>query len=278
MNQKLSEHQRSIKLAVQFLKDRLPVIPKTAVILGSGLGPLAEQLKNPVIIPYEDIPGFMKSTAIGHKGRLILGEIAGCPVLAMQGRFHCYEGYDILDTVFPVRVFCALGIKNLFVTNAAGGLNRNFSDGALMLITDHIALFAPSPLWGANIDDLGPRFPDMTYAYSRDFFSVARLASQKTGIKLFEGVYAYAKGPQYETPAEIRALAVLGADAVGMSTVGEVVTARHCGMSVIGISCITNMASGIIDKPLNHLEVLATSERVSADFCHLASEIIKNLP
>lgn len=278
MQQKLSKHQNNIHLAAQFLKNKLPSIPKTAVILGSGLGPLADQLQSPVIIPYADIPGFMTSTAIGHKGRLVFGEIDGIPVLAMQGRFHCYEGYDILDTVFPVRVFSAMGVKNLFVTNAAGGISPDFSDGALMLITDHIALFAPSPLWGPNLDEMGLRFPDMTYAYSREFFSIARSASQKIGIKLHEGIYAYAKGPQYETPAEIRALRAIGADAVGMSTVGEVITARHCNMEVIGISCITNMAAGIVDKPLCHEEVLATSKRISADFCRLASEIIKNLP
>lgn len=278
MQQKLLQHRENIGLAARYLKDKLSGIPKTAVILGSGLGPLADQLTNPVVVPYGDIPGFVTSTAIGHKGRLVFGFIGDCPVLAMQGRFHCYEGYDILDTVFPVRVFAALGVKNLFVTNAAGGVRSDFSDGALMLITDHIALFAPSPLWGPNLNELGPRFPDMTYAYSPAFFKVARSAAGKLKIKLFEGVYAYAKGPQYETPAEIRALRALGGDAVGMSTVGEVVTARHCGMEIIGISCITNMAAGIVDKPLCHEEVLATSERVSADFCRLASEIIKTLP
>lgn len=277
MEKKLVSHKENIRLAADYLKDKLPSVPKTALILGSGLGPLARQLTDPVVINYQDIPGFMISTAIGHEGKLIHGKIDGCPVLAMQGRFHCYEGYDVLDTVFPVRVFSALGVKNLFVSNAAGGINRGFSDGALMLITDHIALFADSPLKGANIDELGPRFPDMTYAYTRDFFEIARKAAEETGVKLFEGIYAYAKGPQYETPAEIRAFAALGADAVGMSTVGEVVAARHCGMNVIGISCITNMAAGIIDKPLLHEDVLATSERVSNDFCRLTSAIIKKL-
>lgn len=278
MDQKLAAHKENIRVAADFLKEKLPSVPKTALILGSGLGPLAGQLTEPVVIDYKDIPGFMESTAIGHEGKLIHGNTGGCPVLAMQGRFHFYEGYDILDTIFPVRVFAALGVKNLFVSNASGGINRGFSDGALMLITDHIALFADSPLKGANLDELGPRFPDMTYAYTREYFDIARKAAQDTGVKLFEGVYAYAKGPQYETPAEIRAFAAMGADAVGMSTVGEVTAARHCGMNVIGVSCITNMAAGIMDKPLCHEEVLETSKRVSDDFCRLTSEIIKNLP
>lgn len=278
MEQKLASHKKNIELAVKYLRDKLPSIPKTAVILGSGLGPLAQQLTNPVTIDYRDIPGFMSSTAVGHEGKLIHGNLDGRPVLAMQGRFHCYEGYDMLDTVFPVRVFSALGVENLFVSNAAGGINRDFSDGALMLITDHIAFLADSPLKGPNMDELGPRFPDMTRAYTREFFDIAREAARKLEIKLFEGVYVYAKGPQYETPAEIRAFAALGADAVGMSTVGEVIAARHCGMNVIGISCITNMAAGILDKLLCHEEVLATSQRVSGDFCRLTSAIINNLP
>lgn len=278
MDEKIVSHRENIKLASEYLKDRLPSVPKTAIILGSGLGPLADLIIDPVTINYRDIPGFVESTVDSHAGKLIHGKIDGCPVLAMQGRFHCYEGYDILDTVFPVRVFSALGIKNLFVSNAAGGINRGFSDGALMLITDHIAFLAESPLKGANLDELGLRFPDMTYAYTREYFEIARKCAGELGVKLFEGVYVYAKGPQYETPAEIRAFATLGADAVGMSTVGEVIAARHCGMNVIGISCITNMAAGIIDKALCHEDVMAVSERVSGDFCRLTSSIIKNLP
>jgi len=277
MEQRLMIHQKNIVLATEYISERIPSIPRTALILGSGLGPLTENLVDPLALDYDDIPGFMQATAISHIGRLLHGTLDGCPILAMQGRFHCYEGYDVLDTAFPVRVFAALGMKNLFVTNAAGGINREFNDGALMLIRDHIALFANSPLCGANFEELGLRFPDMTYAYNRDFWQIAREAAQKTGVKLFEGIYAYAKGPQYETPAEIRALAALGADAVGMSTVGEVTAARHCGLEVIGLSCITNMAAGVIDKPLNHEEVLATSQRVSHDFCRLVTEIIKEL-
>lgn len=278
MEKKLTSYKENIKLAAEYLKTKLPSIPKTALILGSGLGPMAQRLENPVVIDYREIPGFVESTVDSHAGKLIHGSVDGCPILAMQGRFHCYEGYDMLDTVFPVRVFAALGIKNLFVSNAAGGINRGFSDGALMLITDHIGFLAESPLRGGNLDEFGPRFPDMTYAYTREFFDVARKTAQGLGIKLFEGIYVYAKGPQYETPAEIRAFATLGADAVGMSTVGEVIAARHSGMNVIGISCITNMAAGIVDKALCHEDVMAVSERVSGDFCRLTSAIIKNLP
>ncbi|MCL2817056.1 MAG: purine-nucleoside phosphorylase [Clostridiales bacterium] len=278
MEQKLVSHLEKISQAAEYLKGVLPSVPSTAVILGSGLGPLADRLSGPLSIDYANIPGFMAATAAGHRGRLVHGALEGVPVLAMQGRFHCYEGYDVLDTVFPVRVFAALGVKNLFVSNAAGGINPGFRDGALMLITDHIALFADSPLKGANLETLGPRFPDMTRAYDRDFQQIARQAARETGIDLREGVYAYAKGPQYETPAEIHALAALGADAVGMSTAAEVIAACHCGMRVVGLSCITNMAAGIIGKPLNHEEVLAVSGRVSHDFCRLAASIIKNLP
>lgn len=278
MEQQLIAHRENIALAGCYLRQHLPAIPSTALILGSGLSPLADQLAKAVTLDYRDIPGFMQATALGHAGKLVYGQLEGRPILAMQGRFHCYEGYEMLDTAFPVRVFAALGMKNLFVTNAAGGINRSFSDGALMLIRDHIALFADSPLRGANLDEIGLRFPDMTYAYSREFFEIARAAAQTTGIELREGIYAYAKGPQYETPAEIRALAALGADAVGMSTVGEVVAARHAGMNVLGLSCITNMAAGIIDKPLHHSEVLETSRRVANDFRRLVTEIIKNLP
>ena len=278
MEQKLISHKEKIALAAAYLKGVLPSVPQTAIILGSGLGPLAGQLSEPFSISYQDIPGFVTATAVGHQGRLVHGRLEGVSVLVMQGRFHCYEGHDVLDTVFPVRVFAALGIKNLFVSNAAGGVNPGFCDGVLMLITDHIALFADSPLKGVNLDELGSRFPDMTHTYDRDFLQIARRAARDTGICLSEGIYAYAKGPQYETPAEIRALATLGADAVGMSTVGEVIAARHCGMRIVGVSCITNMAAGILDKPLNHEEVLATSQRVSHDFCRLVAQIVKNLP
>ncbi|MCL2677475.1 MAG: purine-nucleoside phosphorylase [Clostridiales bacterium] len=278
MEHKLASHREQIFAAAAYLRSVLPSIPQTAVILGSGLGPLAAQLNGPLAVDYREIPGFVASTAAGHSGRLVHGALEGQPVLVMQGRFHCYEGYDVLKTVFPVRVFAALGVKNLLVSNAAGGINPGLGDGALMLITDHIALFADSPLKGANLDELGPRFPDMTRAYDRDFQQIARQAALELEIRLFEGVYAYAKGPQYETPAEVRALAALGADAVGMSTVAEVTAARHCGMKVIGLSCITNMAAGIIDKTLNHEEVLEVSWRVSSDFCRLVTQIVKELP
>ncbi len=274
---RFSKHLQNIASAAEYIKKRIDPVPDIAIVLGSGLGPFAGALKNAQTVPYSEIPGFLRSTAPGHEGLLIAGEIDGRRVLCMQGRFHCYEGYDILDIILPVRVFQTLGVRYLILTNASGGINPDFSQGALMMIRDHIGLFAPPALWGPNMEQFGPRFPDMTRAYSRELFEVARRASESTGIRLFEGVYAYAPGAQYETPAEIRALAVLGADAVGMSTVPEVVAARHAGMSVLAISCITNMAAGIIDRELDHNEVLEVSKRVSYDFSRLMAEIIKNI-
>ncbi|MCX7614538.1 MAG: purine-nucleoside phosphorylase [Clostridiales bacterium] len=274
---RIKKHRQNISSASEYIRSHLKQIPKIAVVLGSGLGPLADTLVNTESIPYSDIPGFAQSTAPGHEGRLIAGDLNGCRILAMQGRFHSYEGYDVLDVVLPVRVFHTLGIKDIILTNAAGGINPDFSEGALMMITDHIGFLAPPALWGENLEEFGPRFPDMTYAYSRQLFELARKASKSTGIKLNEGIYAYAPGAQYETPAEIRVFSKLGADAVGMSTVPEAVAARHTGMSVLAISCITNMAAGIIDRELNHIEVLETSKRVADHFSNLIAEIIKNI-
>jgi len=271
-------HSEKIASASEFLKNRLGSVPDTAVVLGSGLGPFADAIEKTEVIPYDTIPGFLHSTAPGHAGLLIKGKTNGRSILAMQGRFHCYEGYDILDIILPVRVFKMLGVKNLLLTNAAGGINLGFSEGALMLIRDHIGFLAPQALWGENLSEFGPRFPDMTYAYSRELIKVAQASSKKTGIRLFEGVYAYAPGAQYETPAEIRALRALGADAVGMSTVPEVVAGRHAGMDVLAVSCITNMAAGVLDRPLAHEDVLSVSKRVADDFSRLMAEIIKNLP
>ena len=274
---RILRHKQNIASASAYIAKHLKQIPDIAIVLGSGLGPLADQLEDTKIIPYSDIPGFVRSTAPGHAGSLISGKLGGRRILAMQGRFHAYEGYDILDVILPVRVFRALGIENLLLTNAAGGINPDFSEGALMMITDHIGFLAPPALWGENLEEFGTRFPDMTYAYSRELFDVARRASKSTGIRLFEGVYAYAPGAQYETPAEIRAFSKLGADAVGMSTVPEVVAARHASMNVLAISCITNMAAGILDRALDHREVLETSKRVSNDFSSLISEIVKTI-
>ncbi|MDP4108826.1 MAG: purine-nucleoside phosphorylase [Bacillota bacterium] len=275
---RIENHRRNIASAAEFIKTRLARIPDIAVVLGSGLGPFASSLKNTETIPYTSIPGFSRSTAPGHSGLLIAGDAGSRRVLAMQGRFHCYEGYDVLDTILPVRVFRTLGISNLLLTNAAGGINPGFAEGALMLIRDHIGFLAPPALWGENLSEFGPRFPDMTRAYSNELSEIAVKASETVGVKLNEGVYVYAPGAQYETPAEIRAFKALGADAVGMSTVPEAVAGRHAGMRVLAISCITNMAAGITGRELNELEVLEVSKRVSDGFSRLMTEIIKNIP
>lgn len=252
-------------------------IPKIAIILGSGLGILADQAEHSVSLPYADIPHFCHSTAPGHAGRLVKGSLAGVPVLLLQGRLHYYEGYAFSDTVYPIQVLRLLGLETLIVTNAAGGINTAFSPGDLMLITDHIKLSALSPLRGKNPDFLGPRFPDMTYAYDRKLAQAARDCANAAGIALREGVYAYMSGPQFETPAEIRMLRFLGADAVGMSTVAEVIAARHCGLRVLGLSCISNMAAGILDQPITSAEVNETGQRAQAAFGTLVRGILQTI-
>lgn len=252
-------------------------IPKIAIILGSGLGVLADEAQNPSTLSYADIPHFRHSTAPGHAGQLVKGTLVGVPVLLLQGRLHYYEGYEFADTVYPVQVLRLLGLKTLIVTNAAGGINTAFSPGDLMLITDHIKLSANAPLRGTNPDFLGVRFPDMTYAYDQNLCAIARECAQAAGIRLREGVYAYMSGPQFETPAEIRMLRTLGADAVGMSTVAEVIAARHCGLQVLGLSCISNMAAGILDQPITSEEVNETGRRAQADFSRLTQEILRKI-
>ena len=252
-------------------------IPKIAIILGSGLGVLADEAQDQTTLPYADIPHFCHSTAPGHAGRLVKGTLAGVPVLLLQGRLHYYEGYEFADTVYPVQTLRLLGLETLIVTNAAGGINTAFSPGDLMLITDHIKLSAISPLRGANPDFLGVRFPDMTYAYDRELAQIARDSAKTAGIALREGVYAYMSGPQFETPAEIRMLRTLGADAVGMSTVAEVIAARHCGLRTLGLSCISNMAAGILNQPITSEEVNETGRRAQADFRRLTQEILRKI-
>lgn len=251
-----------------YLRQKNVVDVDTAVILGSGLGDFAEELAEPVILPYAEIPHFPVSTVAGHAGRLVCGKLDEKKILAMQGRFHFYEGYPMEEVVFPVRVMAMLGIRRLIVTNAAGGVNPDFHPGELMLITDHINFMGTNPLIGANDDQLGPRFPDMSHAYDEQGLALARRAAQQAGIPLREGVYAAFTGPSYETPAEIRMVRTWGADAVGMSTVPEVIAANHAGMRVTGLSCITNLAAGM-QKSLNHEEVMATSARVKDDFKRL---------
>lgn len=266
-----------IREAADFIRSKTKVTPKTGLILGSGLGVLADHIKEAVSISYKDIPYFPQSTVEGHAGELLIGDLNGSPVILMKGRFHMYEGYGPELTAFPVRVMKELGVKTLLVTNAAGGVNTSYQPGDLMLISDHINLTGTNPLIGQNDNELGPRFPDMSQAYSRKLRELARSKAQQAGVSLQEGVYAGLLGPSYETPAEIRMLRTLGADAVGMSTVSEVIVARHAGLEVLGISCISNMASGILDQPLSHEEVIETTDRVREKFLNLVLAIIPEL-
>lgn len=255
---------------------QLNLKPVIGIILGSGLGDLAEEIDG-ISIPYSEIPGFKTSTVSGHAGKLVIGRICSKPIIAMQGRFHYYEGYSMSTVIYPIRVMKYLGIEHLIVTNAAGGINIAFNPGDLMLIEDHINLMGNNPLIGKNIDEVGPRFVDMSFVYNKEFRDLADNAAKKTGIKLQKGVYAAMTGPMYETPAEIRMLRILGADAVGMSTVPEVIAANHMGIKTLGISCITNMAAGILDKPLNHEEVIETCNKVKHDFIRLIKTIIERM-
>ncbi len=266
-----------IKESAEYLGKRLNIKPEIAIVLGSGLGVMAEEIEDAVEITYADIPNFPVSTVEGHAGKLVAGKLRGKPVLAMKGRFHYYEGYSMDQVVFPIRVMKMLGIKNLIVTNAAGGINKEFSPGDLMLIKDHIKFFSESPLRGKNIDAFGPRFNDMSNAYTLSLRELAKEIAYGLGLTIREGVYGFMPGPSYETPAEIRMLQILGADAVGMSTVPEVIVAAHAGMKVLGISCITNMAAGILDKPLCHEEVVETAERAREKFITLVKAIIEKL-
>lgn len=259
-----------------YLKNRIEFTPEIAIILGSGLGKLADSIEDSIEISYEEIPNFPRTTVAGHEGKLIFGTIKNRKVVAMKGRFHYYEGNDMDTVVFPVRVFKKMGIENIIVTNAAGGVNTGFTPGDLMLISDHISFFCENPLRGENIDDLGPRFPDMSMIYDRNLRKIALESAQKLGIDLKEGIYSYCKGPSYEAPAEIKALRLMGADAVGMSTVPEAIAARHMGMRILGISCITNMAAGVLDQPLNHTEVMETGRQVEQKFSGIVSDIIEN--
>jgi len=235
-------------------------------VLGSGLGGFADSLSEATRIPYSEIPSFPRSTAIGHAGQFVIGKAGNVTVAAMQGRVHLYEGYSALEVSFPIRVFARMGVTSVILTNAAGGINRSYSQGALVLIRDHINLQGQNPLVGANDDRFGPRFPDMSEVYAKAYRAAARDEAGKQGIELAEGVYAALLGPSYETPAEIEYLRRIGADLVGMSTTCEAIAARHMGMKVLAISCVTNMAAGILDQPLSHAEVMETGERVKAKF------------
>ncbi len=259
---------------VDFLKERLGYLPQVGVVLGSGLGEFADSLQEKIVFPYDQIPHFKKVGVKGHAGRLVVGKTGDKPVVAMQGRYHYYEGHDIAEVVFPIRILCSLGIHSLLLTNAAGGIDPNFSPGDLMVITDHINMMGINPLRGENDDRLGVRFPDMTQVYSQDLIDLTADAMQTIGLKSQKGVYLALSGPSYETPAEIRMLTGLGANAVGMSTVPEAIVARQMKVKIAGISCITNLAAGISSSQLNHKEVTETAQRIKGKFINLLELIL----
>jgi purine-nucleoside phosphorylase len=269
--------------AADFIRSKYSKDIKVALVLGSGLGAFADSIKNPVIIPYDKIPNFSRSTVAGHAGQLVLGEVNGVSVAVQQGRFHYYEGYDIQKVVLPVRTFGVLGVKNLILTNAAGSVRTDLKQGTLMLIRDHLNLMGVNPLIGENDERFGARFPDMTEVYSRDFQAIvgeeAKKMADEMDIQQFlrRGVYCALTGPNYETPAEIRMFRLLGADAVGMSTVPEALAARHQGMKVLAISCITNLAAGVSDDEINHEEVMETGAKIADTFRELLERVLSRI-
>lgn len=267
----------TIQQAADLLRSRLPETPTVGIVLGSGLGGLADRIEAPVYVPYSEIPGFAVSTAPGHAGRFVAGQLAGKQVLCMQGRLHYYEGHSMQDIVFPIRVMKALGVETLILTNAAGGVNTNFSVGDLMLLEDHINFMGANPLTGPNDEAVGPRFCDMTFAYTPSLRELAEQVAEKQGVSLQKGVYLGYMGPSYETPVEIRAFRTLGADAVGMSTVPEVIAASHCGLKVLAMSLITNMAAGIEKKKLSGDEVIEIANQRAQVLQNLVSGIIAEL-
>jgi purine-nucleoside phosphorylase len=263
--------------AAKFILSKTKLRPKIALVLGSGLGAFADALTDATRIPYEKIPNFPRSTAVGHAGVLAIGKVGGIAVAAMKGRVHLYEGYSAREVAFAMRVFGRIGIRSAILTNAAGGINTEFKQGALVVIRDHINLQGANPLIGPNDERFGPRFPDMTQAYWRPYRDIALAEAKKLSIEAHEGVYAALPGPSYETPAEIRYLRTIGADLVGMSTVPEVIAANHMGIRVLGISCVTNMAAGILDRPLDHSEVLETGERMKGQFIALLRAVLPRI-
>jgi purine-nucleoside phosphorylase len=273
----LKSLKERIQETKQFLQNRIGEMPEIGLVLGSGLGVLANEIEDATVIAYDQIPNFPVSTVEGHASELIVGHLQGKRVITMKGRFHYYEGYDLDAVTFPIRVMQALGITKLLVTNAAGGINTEYEPGNLMLIRDHINFTFRNPLLGPNDNELGPRFPDMSEAYSAAFRKIAHEVAKEEGISVREGVYIGVIGPSYESPAEIRAFRMMGADAVGMSTVPEVIAARHAGIEVLGISCISNMASGILAQPLTHEEVMETTELVKHQFLSLVKGILPKM-
>lgn len=266
-----------VSQAVEYIKTKITCCPEIGVILGSGLGDIADNIENKVVVKYSEVPNLPVSTVKGHAGQFVFGKLKGKNVVMMQGRFHFYEGYKMELLALPIYIMKYLGINKLIVTNAAGGVNTSFTPGDLMLIKDHINFVFNNPLIGKNDEKIGPRFPDMSAAYDKEMLNVAENAGKQLNIDLKTGTYFMLSGPSYETPSEIKMVRLLGGDAVGMSTVPEVISANHCGIRVLGISCITNMACGILDQPLNHSEVIETSNRVKGKFISFVSEIISEL-
>lgn len=264
--------------SAKFIKDKIGNLnPKVAIILGSGLGVLSDDFEEKIIVKYNEIPNFPVSTVEGHAGELIIGVLNGVETIAMNGRFHFYEGYDLKETTFPVRVFKLLGIEKIIITNAAGGVNTEFEAGDFMVINDYISFFAESVLRGKNVEQFGERFPDMSQTFDKELSDKLKVVIKKHLGKVQEGVYAYMKGPTFETPAEIRALRILGADSVGMSTVPEAVVAHHCGIKCVGVSCITNMAAGVLEEVLSYDDVKQTAEKVKIKFKEVIKEYIKEI-
>ncbi len=273
----MNEAYEKLQTCYESIRDKVPFSPKVALILGSGLGALAEEINVTAFLDYKEIEGFPHSTVSGHKGRFVFGHIGPVPVVIMQGRVHYYEGYSMTDVVLPTRLMRKMGAEILFVTNAAGGVNFDFKAGDFMLIRDQIASFVPSPLIGENIEELGVRFPDMSEIYDKDLAQLLLDTAKQEEIPLKEGVYLQFKGPQYESPAEIRMSRTLGADAVGMSTACETIAANHMGMKICGISCISNLASGMSENPLTHKEVQETADRVAPLFKRLIKKSIEKM-
>ncbi len=267
-------YEKLLKCTEQ-VKSKITFEPKVALILGSGLGDYAKEMEVVETVEYADIEGFPISTVAGHQGRFVFGYVQGVPVVAMQGRVHYYEGYPMTDVVLPVRLMGMLGAKTVILTNAAGGVSFNFQPGDLMMITDHITTMVPSPLIGPNVEELGTRFPDMSQVYDKELREKIKQAARNVGVTIQQGVYMQFTGPSYETPAEIRMCRTLGGDAAGMSTACEAMAARHMGLKVCGISCITNMAAGMSNQPLNHKEVQETADRVASEFKKLVTETIR---
>ena len=263
--------------AARVIRARTDADVPVAIVLGSGLGAFAEELTDSTSIRYDEIPSFARATVEGHAGRLVIGKTNNVTVAAMQGRFHFYEGYSLEEVTFPIRVLKLLGVRTLILTNAAGSLNTEFTPGSLMVITDHINLIGVNPLIGPNDDRFGPRFPDLTSVYARRLQDIVINEANAIGLDMRRGIYAALSGPSYETPAEIHMVRTLGADAVGMSTVPEAIVARHMNMEVIGISCITNLAAGVSNRPVDHSQVIATGERVRAEFTELLRRVVTRL-